>query len=280
METPHYFCPFIFRSTKENNMKMDLPKESGIYCFENLVNSKKYVGQAQDIYVRIMAHIRELKRNVDNSKLLQKAWNKYGEENFKIYVIELAQIEKLNDMEIYYIAYLRSHYSENGYNISYGGESVMRGLKHSQETKKKMSEIRIGTKQTDDTKRKISDSWKTRVVSEETRVKISISRMGSTVSVETKKKISEAQLGVPHTQETKNNIAKSKLGKKRGKNTSSEYVGVYFRKDISKWTAVICNIYLGSYENEIDAAIAYNNKAIELYGENTKLNIIEEEDNE
>lgn len=261
-------------------MKIDLPKTSGIYCFENLTNGKKYVGQAQNIYVRITAHIRELKRNVDSSKLLQKAWNKYGEENFKIYVIELIQVEELDDMEIYYITYLRSHYSENGYNISYGGDSVMRGLKHSEETKKKMSEIRIGTKQTDDTKRKISDSWKTRIVSEETKIKISISRMGSVVSIETKKKISEAQLGIPHTQETKDNIAKSKLGKKRGKNTSSKYVGVFFSKRKSKWVAVICNKYLGAFEKETDAALAYNVKAIELFGESAKLNAIEEEDNE
>ncbi len=69
------------------------------------------------------------------------------------------------------------------------------------------------------------------------------------------------------------------LGEKRRKNCTSIYVGVYYIKDRKKWTAKIsyCNkkFYLGRFSNEIEAAMAYNKKAIELFGENAKLNIIE-----
>lgn len=62
------------------------------------------------------------------------------------------------------------------------------------------------------------------------------------------------------------------------KNTSSQYIGVSFRKPQQKWHSNISynhkRYYLGSFENEVDAAIAYNDKAIELYGESANLNEI------
>ena len=60
--------------------------------------------------------------------------------------------------------------------------------------------------------------------------------------------------------------------------TSSVYKGVYFDKHANKWRAHIKLNYkdkhLGLFENEIDAAIAYNNAAIEMFGEFALLNVI------
>lgn len=57
---------------------------------------------------------------------------------------------------------------------------------------------------------------------------------------------------------------------------SSKYRGVFFRKDRNRFiTRVILNnkIYrLGSFKNEIDAAIVYDSFAIKNYGEFAKLN--------
>ena len=62
------------------------------------------------------------------------------------------------------------------------------------------------------------------------------------------------------------------------KNLSSIYRGVHFHKKSNKWTAVIrkgSNVnYLGLFINETDAAIAYNKKAVVLFGEYARLNII------
>lgn len=59
---------------------------------------------------------------------------------------------------------------------------------------------------------------------------------------------------------------------------SSGYRGVY--KNYDKWTAQICFDskvkHLGRFESPKDAAIAYNKKVIELYGEFAILNKIEE----
>jgi hypothetical protein len=66
---------------------------------------------------------------------------------------------------------------------------------------------------------------------------------------------------------------------KKQSGCSSQYKGVYFDKNKQKWCAQIsCNlkhIHLGSFTSEADAALAYNEKAIELFGEFANLNIIE-----
>lgn len=57
----------------------------------------------------------------------------------------------------------------------------------------------------------------------------------------------------------------------------SKYMGVSWNKNDKKWRSQIrknrVTIYLGSYINEIDAAIAYNNKAVEVHGEFANLNV-------
>jgi hypothetical protein len=64
----------------------------------------------------------------------------------------------------------------------------------------------------------------------------------------------------------------------QNKNKTSKYIGVCWDKSRHKWSAKIrknLKIYnLGRYENEVEAAQAYNLKAIELYGENAKINNI------
>jgi hypothetical protein len=63
------------------------------------------------------------------------------------------------------------------------------------------------------------------------------------------------------------------------KNASSKYFGVSLIKKTEKWKAQISyngkNKHIGNFEEEIDAAKAYNKEAIEFYKENANLNIFE-----
>ena len=63
------------------------------------------------------------------------------------------------------------------------------------------------------------------------------------------------------------------------KNTSSQFIGVSFSKEEKKWRAYITykgkRIYLGYFDNEIDAARAYDAAARRLYGPDAKVNFPE-----
>ena len=60
------------------------------------------------------------------------------------------------------------------------------------------------------------------------------------------------------------------------RNTSSRFKGVSFHRSSGKWIASICCggkwMYLGSFDDEIEAAKAYDRKARELFGEFAYLN--------
>lgn len=63
---------------------------------------------------------------------------------------------------------------------------------------------------------------------------------------------------------------------RKSKICSSKFVGVSINNRRKKWLAQISYnnkpIHIGYFANEEDAARAYDKKALELYGENAKLN--------
>ena len=94
---------------------------SGIYCIENIVNGMKYIGQSKDINHRLIQHKSNLKHNRHGNPRLQNAWNKYGINSFKFYILEECDIDDLNEREKFYIRKYNS-YSRQGYNLSEGGD--------------------------------------------------------------------------------------------------------------------------------------------------------------
>ena len=93
----------------------------GIYKITNIVNDKIYVGQSIAIKQRWSQHKAKLRKNKHGNCHLQKAWNKYGEENFKFSVLEYldTDISKdfLTEREQYWIDYYDSSNKNLGYNI-------------------------------------------------------------------------------------------------------------------------------------------------------------------
>jgi RNAse (barnase) inhibitor barstar len=68
---------------------------------------------------------------------------------------------------------------------------------------------------------------------------------------------------------------------KKVKKLTNNYIGVNFDKTKLKWRAQIKkgkSYYLGRYDIEVKAAIAYNIKAVELYGNLANLNIIPQDE--
>lgn len=120
---------------------MQKEKLSGIYCIENIVNNKKYIGQSINIKDRWRRHKSELNHNAHDNDYLQKSWNKYGEINFSFYVLEYCAPENLDEKEIYYIDTYNTLDRDCGYNLKSGGQS--NGIKVSDYVKEKLSQALI-----------------------------------------------------------------------------------------------------------------------------------------
>lgn len=90
-----------------------------IYCIENKINGKKYIGQTKrkNVQNRWDEHI-ELWQSGKHSKKMQAAYNKYGLDNFKFYSIEEVDFPLLEEREKYYINLFNT--IEQGYNVLYG----------------------------------------------------------------------------------------------------------------------------------------------------------------
>ncbi len=58
---------------------------------------------------------------------------------------------------------------------------------------------------------------------------------------------------------------------------SSKYKGVSRHRQSQKWRAMVNNEYLGLFECEHQAALAYNKRAIEVHGEFAYLNVVPQE---
>jgi len=98
--------------------------QSGIYCIINKINNKKYIGQSISVLERMEDHKRRLNLNQHYNIYLQRAWNKYGENNFLFDVLEFCEIEELNNKEKYYIEQFNTYDNSYGYNLTLGGDGI------------------------------------------------------------------------------------------------------------------------------------------------------------
>ena len=94
-----------------------LEKIPCIYMIKNKVNGKIYIGKTKDFYDRKRDHFNALRKNEHCNEHMQMAFNKYGEENFEMSILEVCAIEELDEKEIYYINKYNSRNRKIGYNI-------------------------------------------------------------------------------------------------------------------------------------------------------------------
>jgi len=116
--------------------------KSGIYKIQNTTNNKVYIGQSINIEHRIYEHTYHLKKGLHYNDYLQRSWNKYGEDNFTIEVVEYCDIKELNCREIYWIKTYKATNRDFGYNIKSGGGC---GSTVDEDTKLKQSMIANAT---------------------------------------------------------------------------------------------------------------------------------------
>ena len=97
-------------------------------------------------------------------------------------------------------------------NFNPGGFSFA-GYKHSDESRRKISESGRGLTRSETTRMRISAARKGIPKSEETRRKLSAALTGRKLSEETKRKMSESTKGKKHSEEAKRNMSKAQKGR-------------------------------------------------------------------
>ena len=151
----------------------------GIYKITNIVNGKCYIGQSKNIAKRWQRHKVELKNNKHGNEYLQRAYNKYGADNFKFEVIEECTVDIIDDREKHYIEHYDSLAQNNGYNLLYGGP-VNRGANPL--TKIKMHNIMKGKKFTAEHLENLRKANKAKIgkyhISEEQKARMSKDMLG------------------------------------------------------------------------------------------------------
>ena len=182
-----------------------------IYKVINLINGRVYIGKTiTTLNERKYKHIYSSKSFSDMC-VFHKAIRKYGIENFKWEVIyECDEVLILNVMETMKIIVNHSHVSENGYNLTWGGDGLPKGFKHTEETKKKMSISSKDVFFSNEHRKKLSDRAKN--MSDEHKRKIVESRMGFKHTEESKKKMSISHIE-SMTDDIKIKISNSRKGK-------------------------------------------------------------------
>lgn len=144
-------------------------KKSGIYKIE--INGGLYVGSAVNLAQRLRLHINALVRGDHRNIHLQRAFNKYGNPSFDILEI-VDNKEHLIQAEQKFIDAL-----DPKYNIARTAGSQF-GFRHSEKTKKRISEIQKGKKLSPETIAAMSSARTGSVYSEGHRKNIAIAKMG------------------------------------------------------------------------------------------------------
>jgi group I intron endonuclease len=162
-----------------------MASSSGIYCFRNQKNGKRYIGQSVVIFDRKAHHIWTLNNSSNKNGHFQNAWNQDGQDSFEFSVLEFCPEELLNWREVEWIEKYKTINRKFGYNLLGGGK-----------------ECQIVS---DETKLKLSEAGKGKIHSTKTKEKMSLNQNGNQNSF----------FGKKHSLESRNKMSQSRKGKKK-----------------------------------------------------------------
>lgn len=203
---------------------MSIKSDPDNYCIYVHIapNGKMYIGTTGMILKERWNHGRGYKR----CPLFNKAITQYGWDNFQhIVLIEGLNRDVAYECEKALVAKYHTNHPDYGYNLSGGGKGS-NGYKHTEEQRKRQSEISKGRKLSEEAKRKIGENSRRaltgRHLPEEVKRKISASNKGKPgrpQTEEAKRKNALAHmgkqyhLGYKHSKESRKKMSLAKLGK-------------------------------------------------------------------
>ena len=201
-----------------------LPLNCGIYMIKNVVTGDFYIGQSVELIKREQTHFWKLRTGKHYNPHMQSAYNKYGWAAFSFSVILYCEEFEMIRYEQALVDKLKPQY-----NICIECVKSTRGIKLSDEVRRKRSEAQSGEKhnmwgthRSEETKRKLSEAQKgdknpRRGVprSEETKRKVSEALKGRKLSEEHKRKLVEFRKLHPYkwSEETRKKTIASLIGR-------------------------------------------------------------------
>lgn len=199
-----------------------LPRTSGIYKITCTANGKIYIGSSKNIKHRWATHQSELRSSRHPNRMLQFAWDKYGEDRFVVDVIELVGVEFILQREQYWFEALNP-FAPSGFNANKTADKPPspKGRVVSTETKEKISAAKLGKgnpklkgrRHTEDEISKISQSKigkKRKPFDAEWRRKLGDATRGKPLSEEMRQKVSVGNTGKVRTEEMRENTSRVK----------------------------------------------------------------------
>jgi group I intron endonuclease len=164
-----------------------------VYLITNTLDGKRYVGRTYTTLAnRWRAHLRCAETG-ETKMLVARAIGKHGHENFTCEVLEETGWDNAEEREKHWVKELRTHVSQGGYNLTFGGDGGLPGYTFSEESKDKIRQKAIGRKHSEATKTKMKAAAQKRVVTQETIDKRAAGNRGTKRTPEQKARMAAAQ---------------------------------------------------------------------------------------
>ncbi len=234
---------------------------TGIYKITNNQTGSVYVGSSENLNKRIPKHFYELRKGKHVNNKLQKDFNIFGEENFIVSIILYCEKSELIEYEQFFVNTLDPFY--NIWKEDVNSKKGVLGQKYKNSISKYLGVSYNGTYR----------KWTTQISFQNKLIWVGEYDIELDAAVAYDRKAielfgSKAILNFDIDFSTNYILEKKEF--------SSKYRGVVYAKRDKSWRAEIrkdnVRYYLGSFENEIDPAKAYDLAAIRLYGNKARLN--------
>ena len=143
------------------NIPAELKHKSGIYRISQNIDTKIYVGSADNFGGRFHRHTNRLKKDKHENRYLQNFYNKYSEATFTLELVELVEdLSLLLDREQFWLDETKCYERDKGFNICMKARSSL-GVKRTEEFKANLrgkNNPMFGKKHTPERIRKISEA--------------------------------------------------------------------------------------------------------------------------
>jgi group I intron endonuclease len=193
-----------------------------VYLIKNKINSKGYVGITEtSIDERWAGHIKTSRSS--SNLLIHKAIRKYGVDNFDVTLLETCDSHDISNREKFHIINEKTFvcdYPDQGYNMTKGGEYGILGYRHTDDTKRAISESLqgdknpfFGRKHSQESIERMRLKLTGKKASPETRAKLSAAAKGRKIDPKTIEKIANANRGRRQTDEARARMSETKRRK-------------------------------------------------------------------